>query len=523
MASQCHTMADGIRRSRLCTVLRVCVFSSLCVLTSGATHAQTWWESRSGDFHVVSRLRRDETVRIARDIEIYQIALASFFPIGDIHPHVPVTVLVLDASLWKKYVTNQRDRAGFAYTRNDRVDVVANGDNWVGASPLVYHELTHVFLHKNFSGSALPVWFDEGYADFMSTVDAGVDHVRVGLVPAWRYISMHELPWMPLQTLLAVSRDSPQYNSEKLAAAFYAQSWLIIHYQLFANPERRKQIDRYLSSLGVGNAPQQAFATAFANDQGEFEQELKRYANQTDFKYVAFDIPDVRKKIEAHVSELSASDAAEELGGWMIRNSSLNDASMQFLESQASHAAPASIASLQLAIAYLRKKDKPDSVKSRLDAACTPPVASWRAAMLCGDGELMLAAADTSSADESRKEDLMRRAQRSFSRALELAPDSIEVPLHAADAYRGYGSESAALRGALEKALVRDPRNPEIAESLAALFQDVDPAKTRTYLERAVLNVFDAQHLQYLFEWLRSVEAQIAATKAAASIAPPVR
>ncbi len=117
----------------------------------------------------------------------------------------------------------------------------------------------------------------------------------------------------------------------------------------------------------------------------------------------------------------------------------------------------------------------------------------------------------------------MRRAQRSFSRALELAPDSIEVPLHAADAYRGYGSESAALRSALEKALVRDPRNPEIAESLAALFQDVDPAKTRTYLERAVLNVFDAQHLQYLFEWLRSVEAQIAATKAAASIALPVK
>jgi hypothetical protein len=79
-------------------VPRILLFASLslCALFAWlpANAAAGWWETRHGDFHIVSKLSRSETAKIARDIQIYQLGLAAFFPNADIQPHVPVTILL---------------------------------------------------------------------------------------------------------------------------------------------------------------------------------------------------------------------------------------------------------------------------------------------------------------------------------------------------------------------------------------------------------------------------------------------
>jgi hypothetical protein len=224
-----------------------------------------------------------------------------------------------------------------------------------------------------------------------------------------------------------------------------------------------------------------------------------------------YEVPNVLD-IENSVTELPAAAAAELLGDWMLRHSDLDAATMKFLEDNAKAAAPTSTASLQLAGAYLRTQ-KPEFAKPRLEAGCTLPAASFGAAMVCGNASL-LTDADLSTPKQSDKEtdELALRARKYFEDALRLAPGNVEAMTQAAFTYRTLDGESAALRAGLQKAFEIDPRNPLLATSLATILQHSNPRQTKYYLERAILNIAEPNQLQYMLEWLRAVESELAAT-----------
>ena len=472
-----------------------------------------WWETRHGDFHIVSKLSRAETTQIARDLQIYRAALRGFFPSSDIEPHVPVTILLLDRKLWRQHFGAEQGRAGVAYPADDHFYVAVNGDLWLEASSIVFHELTHVFMHKNTSGGNVPIWFDEGYADLLSTIEKGKDHVKVGLYPKWRLYSLTQEPWLPLPTLLSVSRTSPEYRSEKFAPAFYAQSWLLVHYYVFGGEPRHSQIKKYLSLVGANEAPERAFAAAFPGDNGEFELELQRYKQQKWLKYLRLSVPQIEGTAQSEVTALPAAAANEAVATWMLRHARLDDAKMQFLEEQAQDAAPTSVASLQLALAHLRKQQF-YLAKPRLDAGCVEPLTVVRQALLCGDAYVWLADSKLDSEEDHDTEaGGILLARRFFIAALQIEPDNVEALTRAAYTFRSLGGDTRQLHEALEKSLQRDPNNPALAVALATVLQHSDVTKTKYYLERALANASDHDRAQHLIKWLRMVDEWIAAEK----------
>jgi tetratricopeptide (TPR) repeat protein len=484
------------------------LFQSSCALillfTGSVSYAATWCEAQLGEFHIVSELDRNQTAGVLRDIENYRVALQKVFSASDIEPHMRVTVFLLRKWTWSQYITDQKHLAGVTFPGDDQMYVAVDGSSWMQAAPIVFHELTHVFLHKNFRSVSIPVWWDEGYADFMSTVATSKNTIKVGLPAVWRYYSMQQLGWMPLQEMLAVSRSSPAYSKEKLAEAFYAQSWLMIHSSIFGDPVRSKQIDAYMRAVAVGVKPEQAFTKAFPGDHGEFEAELKHYSRGTAFHYLSYPVPELAKKSVDSVVPMAPSAAADELAEWMMSYSRLDPDDMKFLEGRVAQESNNALAAVQLARAYLRKERVADA-KLLLNSNCSAP-GSYLHALNCGKGLLDAAKAES----VTDMEPVTLRARSFFLHALQTNPDDLSALIEANNTYGDVAGDPAVVIAGLERVLSRDTNNPVVSFNLAQAYSSSDLRKSKMYLEKAIIYTFDSARTNPMIQWLRQIDEALA-------------
>ena len=125
------------------------------------------------------------------------------------------------------------------------------------APRVALHEYVHVVL--NHSALRLPVWFEEGTAEFYSTLDLTGSRLRIG-VPIESHITLlHSTsPRWTAQDLGSITVASPRYDS----GPFYAESWALVH-MLNLSPAWRDGIAQFVLSLAEEKPPAEAFAQAF--------------------------------------------------------------------------------------------------------------------------------------------------------------------------------------------------------------------------------------------------------------------
>src|SRR5215467_9531940 len=107
-------------------------------------------------------------------------------------------------------------------------------DNW----GTVFHEYAHLLINSNFPPS--PVWFDEGFAEYCSSLKVDKKEVSIGLVRLDLPQTLNQNRWLKLVELFSVRHDSKIYNRDDRRSVFYAQSWITIHY--FMSKQMMKQV-----------------------------------------------------------------------------------------------------------------------------------------------------------------------------------------------------------------------------------------------------------------------------------------
>jgi tetratricopeptide (TPR) repeat protein len=99
---------------------------------------------------------------------------------------------------------------------------------------VVFHEYGHQLLNGNFPGGFQP-WFDEGFAEYFSSIEVDNKETRVGKVPPMEYRILREMGTMKVADLFSVQHDTTTYNeSGDHRTTFYAESGMMLHY-LFDN------------------------------------------------------------------------------------------------------------------------------------------------------------------------------------------------------------------------------------------------------------------------------------------------
>jgi tetratricopeptide (TPR) repeat protein len=169
-----------------------------------------------------------------------------------------------------------------------------------------YHEYVHLALHH--STGPLPKWFEEGLAEFYSSIDIGPKNVLVGAGLPVRLAALESGRWLTADELAAVDKDSPYYNERSKAGLFYAQSWALTH-MLSLSPAYRKGMPHFWELLDRGEPQLFAFEQAFGKPLSAAIEDLHGYLRLLRLPTAALRPDEPVSAPEIRVRDLSPTEA----------------------------------------------------------------------------------------------------------------------------------------------------------------------------------------------------------------------
>ena len=137
-----------------------------------------------------------------------------------------------------------------------------------------FHEYAHLLLHGNLP--PVPPWFDEGFAEYFSTLRFDKKEVQYGQVPEGLPQILTNTSWMTVVDLFGVQHDSSAYNEGNTRTIFYAQSWLVMHW-LMSN-QKMAEAAKYLQLAQIEKVPiPEAIQQAFGMEPAQLDKTLHGY------------------------------------------------------------------------------------------------------------------------------------------------------------------------------------------------------------------------------------------------------
>ncbi|MGO8795642.1 MAG: hypothetical protein ACLQLC_12535 [Candidatus Sulfotelmatobacter sp.] len=245
---------------------------AICLLLAlpAIAHQKPWIEVRSPHFRVLTNGRVNDARHLAKEFEQMRYVLADRYPQFRLEGGAPLTILAaLDESTAKSlepilWNSKQVKPAGIFHHGWEKEYALVRLDTLggEGGTEIVYHEYTHTVFRLNFQ--YLPVWLDEGLANFYGYTRFQDHKIYVGALPP-RY-GMPGTSLIPVETLINVSQSSNYYRDESKVYQFYAESWALVHYLIFGpGMERGKRLNQFTALLQQGMDQGQAFQQVFGN------------------------------------------------------------------------------------------------------------------------------------------------------------------------------------------------------------------------------------------------------------------
>ena len=444
--------------------MRTALALSLCLLAASpgcATRpldAREWLLVATPHFEVVSSLGKDETLELARDAERFHQAVEFVLGLPLAAPAVPTRIYAFDdRTLTRPFAI--RGEAGYLLpTLRETLIVLRTGDGWrEDATEQLRHEYVHHLLRSQ-PGSPLPLWFDEGAAEFLSTVAIRDDRIELGHFRADHVRALDDQTWVPLGRILEAS-DLESWGDRR-GGLFPAEAWLFVHYLNFGmqGPEGRTALARYLELSTAGVPPPEAVRQAFGVGLGSLDSEVQDYADRERFdaavvRAAPFEPSEVRvlakDEVATRLGSLSlALGKPEQAGRWFQKGIAANPrearahAGLGVAEGQLGRAQPA-VEHLDIALGIAQ-----EDPLNHLDAAAY----------------YLSRALDTRAAGP--RAELAAGVRRHAARASELAPLPEAYALYGAS-YLLAGEDPAEGLAALEHAQQLLPASHEVALLLA--------------------------------------------------------
>ncbi len=142
---------------------------------------------------------------------------------------------------------------------------------------VVQHEGFHQFARAVIRGE-LPVWANEGIAEYFGEGLFTGDGFVTGLIPPWRLQrvqqSIKNRSFRSIQDIMQVRQD--EWN-DRLAVTNYDQAWSMVHFLAHAeNGKYQKAFANYINAVGKGIASRNAWQQSFGDTRG-FEQRWSDY------------------------------------------------------------------------------------------------------------------------------------------------------------------------------------------------------------------------------------------------------
>lgn len=260
---------------------RTIFLAVLCFSIQSAFGADKWVSIHTRNFTLVGNASESDIRRAGRTLEEFRSAMAVLFPQIDQTSSASSTILVFknDDSFkpYKPVYKGQAANVVAFFQPAEDVNYIALTAG-LSSPGVVLHEYVHFLLRENVG--TLPLWISEGLAECYSTFELNgrQNEFTLGRAPEQHIATLGMDQFIPLKKLFDVRDNSPEYNETSRQSMFYAESWAIVHYFLFAaDGKRRMQFSQLVTALAKGNEFDASFNEAFHTDYGTIESEVRDY------------------------------------------------------------------------------------------------------------------------------------------------------------------------------------------------------------------------------------------------------
>lgn len=256
----------------------------LCFLTLFPVQSSVWakdnWVSvRSKNFFLIGNASEKEIRQVGTRLEQFREVFSRLFTRTKFTSPVPTTVVVFKSDKAYAPFKPNPNNSGYFQAGPDVNYITLTTEVRGEQNPfsVIFHEYTHLLVNNN-SGN-VPVWFNEGLAEYYSTVTVTDDQKFVLGSPISNHVYLlREKKMLPLRTLFQVDHRSPYYNERDKQSVFYAQSWALMHYLILGKGAQHvKQLGKFLDSLSASVPMEKAFQQAFEMTFEQMEKELREY------------------------------------------------------------------------------------------------------------------------------------------------------------------------------------------------------------------------------------------------------
>ena len=267
----------------------------LCLPAFGRDKGESWVELRSQHFIVTTNSNEKQARRVADQFERMRLVFQAQFPKLQIDPAAPIIVLAIKddkdfrALEPQAYLAKGQLKLGGLFLRAADKNYILMRLDAEGEHPygIVYHEYTHLLLAK--SADWLPLWLNEGLAEFYQNTEIREKDVMVGEPSSENLMLLRQQNLLPLSTLFKVDEKSPYYHEENKGSIFYAESWALTHYLQIADAQQKThRLTDYAALLQQKIDPTEAASRAFGNLQ-QLQRALEDYIHQA--RYLGFRVP----------------------------------------------------------------------------------------------------------------------------------------------------------------------------------------------------------------------------------------
>ncbi len=249
-----------------------------------------WIEVSSAHFTVITDAGEKQGRHIADQFERMRWVFQVLYPRANVDPAEPIVVIaaknqkVFQTMEPAAYLAKGQMKLGgyYSHTEEKNYILLQLDAEYEHPYATVYHEYTHL----QFMGASawMPLWLNEGLAEFMQNTEIRDKDVLLGEPSADDILYLRQNRLIPLDVLFKVDASSPYYHEEQKGSVFYAESWALTHFLMVTDHDKHvNRMGDYMNLVSHNEDSLTAAEKAFG-DLKQFQKALEGYIQQAGYK-----------------------------------------------------------------------------------------------------------------------------------------------------------------------------------------------------------------------------------------------
>ena len=273
----------------------------LIIFAAVRAEGADWIEVTSDHFQLTTDLPEKRALEVVDQLEKTRLALA-YLTRKEPNENAPIfRIFGFQKTGDYLRISGIKRTAGyFTYAWDGPVSLssLARPDGQWGMSGLqiAIHEYVHFFM-RSINGAQYPIWYDEGFADFISTMRFEEDRAIIGDAHPNRIYGLAVTPnWMDFSKILTRKATGKRRDS-----MIYSVGWLLTHY-LWEDAERTATLNRYLQAYSTDSSdPVKVFEDTFGITPKQMDKELRSYWKKGQLRVGSFSLDAFKQPIKKTV------------------------------------------------------------------------------------------------------------------------------------------------------------------------------------------------------------------------------